>query len=50
MNSVLGNSVSDQYSFDTDPDPIRIQGFDEKKLWLKKFLFFVQKLPIPRPP
>jgi hypothetical protein len=25
-------SVSDPYSFDTDPDPIRIQGFDDQNL------------------
>ncbi len=56
-------SVSDPYSFDTDlnklntdPDPIRIQGFDDQKLeniYKKKILFFKIKnynLPIPRPP
>ncbi len=25
-------SVLDPYSFDPDPDPIRIQGFDDQKL------------------
>ncbi len=29
---VTGTSVSDPCSFDTDPDPIRIQGFDDQKL------------------
>jgi hypothetical protein len=43
---------------DTDPDPIRIQGFNDQKLkknnsWQKKLNFFLIKncnLPIPRPP
>jgi hypothetical protein len=42
LKKVLATSVSDPYSFDTDqhfrrntdpdPDPIRIQGFDDQKL------------------
>jgi hypothetical protein len=42
---------------DTDPDPIRIQGFNDQKLkkkqLKKKLNFFLIKncnLPIPRPP
>ncbi len=27
----IQTSVSDPYSFDTDPDPIRTQGFDDQK-------------------
>jgi hypothetical protein len=29
---ILNPGVSYLYSFDTDPDPIRIQGFDDQKL------------------
>jgi hypothetical protein len=43
---------------DPDPDPIRIQGFDDQKkqklekIQLKKFIFFIKNynFPIPRPP
>jgi hypothetical protein len=45
------------FRLNTDPDPIRIQGFNDQKLkqklQLKKFNFFGSKnynLPIPRPP
>jgi hypothetical protein len=47
---------SDPYSFDTDTDPVRIQGSDDQKLtknYSKKINFFKIKnynLSIPRPP
>jgi hypothetical protein len=49
------NSVVDPDSFqvnpdpDTDPDPIRIQGFDDqklKKIQLENFFSFLSKMPI----
>jgi hypothetical protein len=50
--------AGDQYGSGSNPDPIRIQGFNDqkfkKKLQLKKkFNFFLIKncnLPFPRPP
>jgi hypothetical protein len=57
LEGLLLRSVSDPYSFDTDPDPIRIQGFDDQKLkkfTAKNFLLLNYgtryKLLIPRPP
>ncbi len=51
---LLHPRVTDQNSFDPDPDPIRIQGFNDKKITVEnKIQFFLIKnynLLIPRPP